>query len=380
MEPISKAINNHLSPVYNSTNWKEIKDYLSQQGVVVSKKQIIRYLEKQQISSVKYKNEGLQKISAFSKPYVMRSRFFSVLHCDTFFLSKKRKYKAKSSNVLVVICQLSRFLFLENPLSMKFVHQKPAWENIFAKVKGVYPEAKISVVVSDQGIEFGLKLRSWFKSLGIKLNNVNRRPFRLSRGSPYAESCIRRVRANLEKEIIRNSERQKFPEILQNTENVCNNQLLSSIGMSASVALQHKPDFIAMKSETLKQKRKKYLKKDSGKISIFSIVKIKKFQEKEFKSVRKESYGVLSPCFMVWTILKDRPLPSYRLANLFTLSILPGSYSREELVLTQLSYLDACKLEERNITKIVKKKDNLVEYSIAACDRIFVAHKDLIKS
>lgn len=381
MEGIQKVIGDVNSPVYNSTNWKQIKEYLKLKGVDVKKEVIKKFLGRERIDSVKFKNEGSQKISAWSKPFVMRSRFFSILHSDTFYLSAKRKYGARSRYILLVLDQLSRFVFLENPSSLKFADQRAAWERIFARLKNVYPEATVSTVVSDNGPEYALKLKAWLKGMNIKLNNVKLRPYRFSRGSGYAESCIRRLRANLEKEMIKKSKSQSFSDVLKRVELVSNVQWLSTMQMSATSALEHKPDYIAMKSASVKLRRKKYLgDKKEKELAIFSIVRIKKFLEKEFTSVRKESYGFLSPCFIVLAIARDRPIVSYKLANIFTLLVLPGTYRKQELSGSDLSYVEACELEEKSMLQVIKVRGDLVEYSIQASDRVFIAQRGIMNN
>ena len=141
------------------------------------------------------------------------------------FLSKKRKYGSTSPYVLVVLDQLSRYLFLEIPSSLKFVHQQAAWKRIFERLKTVYPAAIVSVVCSDNGPEFGFSLKSWFQSMDIKMNKVKLRPYRLSRGSPYAEAAIRRIRFNLEKQMKNKKKTQSFGDVLRIVENISNNQI-----------------------------------------------------------------------------------------------------------------------------------------------------------
>ena len=381
-ESIKRAIGNESSPVYQSTNPQEISDYLLQKGIDVGKEEIKNYLEKEVVSTVKYKNQGLQKIAQVSKSFVQRGKFFATCHADTMVLSASRNYKTKKKYLLLCICQLSRYLFLEPTSSLKYAYQKRAWEKIFERMKTVFPSAKVSTLVTDAGIEFSLRLKAWLDSLDIKLNVVARRPFRLSRGASVCEAAIKRVRFNLEKQMLLKSQNQSYEETLRKVEFVCNNQYLSSIEMSAVTALQHEPMYIVMKSETMKLKKRKYLRQaliGMKEIEKFTIVRVKKFQEKMFTSTRKESYGFESPCFMVLDVVRDRPLPSYKLCDLFTLSELPGLYSSEELSLTKLSYLDACNLEQKNIVNVIKVKNGIVRYTVASTDRVFVAGKSLIE-
>ena len=380
---IKRAINDPDSSVYNSTNVKNIKEYLLSKNVNVDRDTIKTILEKQSISQVRYKNEGKRNISETATPFILRGRFFSTLMADTMILSSKRNYGAPSPYLLIVICQLSRFIFIESAKSLKFQDQKKCWQQIFNRINVVSPIAKTDVVQTDLGIEFSNNLRSWFQSMGIKLKRAQIRPYRLSRGIPAVESAIRRVRNNLERELLRGKRKRLFSEILKTVESTCNNQPLSSIGMTAGEALRHSPSYIAMVSESNKVKKRKYLRSAllaKPNIPIYTIVKIKKYQDKMFKSSAKESYQHLSPCFIVMRVLTDRELPRFKLGNLFTLTMLPGSYTFAELYVLKLSYIEACSLEEKNISKLVKIDGNVVHYTIEASDRIFTANKSLIEN
>lgn len=260
---------------------------------------------------------------------------------------------------------------------MKFVDQKKAWEKIFKRIYEVKPSAKIGAVLCDSGIEFSLALKNWFSTMRIKLNRSQIRAFRLSRGIPGVEAAIRRIRITLQREIVGGPRKQTFSEILRSVEKTCNKQNLSSIGMSANTALlYHDPSYVAMVSESNRIRKRKHLKEaivNKREIKLFSIVKIKKYQEKLFKSTVKESYEHLSPCFIIFGILRDRQLSSYKLANLFTFVELPGSYSYEELYVMKLSYFEACELEEKNISDVLKVEKNILHYNIMASDRVFLA-------
>ena len=380
---IKRAIDDPDSAVYNSTNVKNIKDYLLSKNVNVDRDTIKTILDKQSISQVRYKNEGKRNISETATPFILRGRFFSTLMADTMILSSKRNYNAPSPYLLIVLCQLSRFIFIESAKSLKFEDQKKCWQQIFNRINKVSPIAKTDVVQTDMGIEFGNNLRSWFKSMGIKLKRAQIRPYRLSRGIPGVESAIRRVRNNLERELLRGQRKRLFSEILKTVESTCNNQLLSSIGMTADEALRHSPSYIAMVSESKKMKKRKYLRSAilvKQKIPLYTVVKIKKYQDKMFKSSTKESYQHLSPCFVVMKVLTDRELPRFKLGNLFTLTMLPGSYTVAELYVSKLSYIEACSFEEKNISKVVKIDGNVVHYTIEASDRIFTANKSLLEN
>ena len=68
----------------------------------------------------------------------------------------------------------------------------------------------------------------------------------------------------------------------------------------------------------------------------------------------------------------------YELANLFTFVKLPGSYSINELRLSNIDYVTACSKEEKELVTILKVKDGIVSYNIAASDRVFEASKTLL--
>ena len=382
-DSIAKAVSDKTSPVYKSTNWQQIKKYLWQRDINVTKQDVEKVLEKQNFGQIKFKNKGLAKISETSKQYTTRAKFFGILQADTMVLSKKRSYHTMAPYVLVVVCQLSRYIFLESTFSLKFKFQKEAWENVFRKIASIMPNATVFTIISDSGVEFSLQLKSWLNEKKIKLNNVKKRPFRLSRGAPYCESAIRRVRNVLEKVMTDVSNRKLvFKDILVKVENILNSQKLSSINMSSKESLLHNANYLLMLSESLKIKRRKHLRIELNRnaaIPKFTIVRIKKFLEKEFQSSRKESYGFLSSYFMVNSIVKDRQLKRYELVNLFTLNKLPGTYSMNELLISKLSYFEACLVEERNILKVLKTNDKYVFYTVPSTVKSFIALKSLIE-
>ena len=82
---------------------------------------------------------------------------------------------------------------------------------------------------------------------------------------------------------------------------------------------------------------------------------------------------------MVNSIVKDRQLKRYELVNLFTLNKLPGTYSMNELLISKLSYFEACLVEERNILKVLKTNDKYVFYTVPSTVKSFIALKSLIE-
>ena len=105
---------------------------------------------------------------------------------------------------------------------------------------------------------------------------------------------------------------------------------------------------------------------------------MKIFREKQFKSVSKEAYGILSNYMMVTSILTDSPIYRYKISTLFTLTPLDASYSRLELRLAPISYVEAYEKEQKKIDKIVRQDKEFVYYQIPYCSRTFVAKKSLL--
>ena len=266
--------------------------------------------------------------------------------------------------------------------SLKFKDQKKAWQSIFDKIKKVKPNSEIATIISDAGPENRNKdIEAFFTNLKIKVNLVQTRPFRMSKGATAIESAIRRIRKNLESVISNKKKRTNFKETLLMVEKMCNNQVLSSIKMSPNEALRHKPEYILLMSQSNKYRKRKHLRtelNDQVEIPMFTIVQIKKFQQKQFTSVRKESYGHVSSYFIVVEILKDREIFTYKVAELFTFNKLPGSYSKAELKIPTISYIEACSKEQSIIHKIVKKKGNLIFYKNPFSNDTHVANITLL--
>ena len=164
---------------------------------------------------------------------------------------------------------------------------------------------------------------------------------------------------------------------------MCNSEYLSSIQMSARDALQHKPMYLVLKSESLRLGRRKYLRAELAKgenqsLDEYKVVQVKKFEEKKFRSARKESYKFLSPYFVIKKVLRNAPIFRYKLASLFSFKELSGTFSKAELRIVPLNYIEACKKLETQISSVIKRDKNYVYYEIANCDRTFIANVSLI--
>ena len=382
MEEIKRAINDDNCEIYNSTNVKEILSYARKKGINVTTKDLKKHLEKTAVGDVRYKNSGNARIRQTGKEFVMRSRFFSTLLADSMILSSKYSYRTSAKYILVVLCSLSRFVFLRSCFSLRHEFQKQAWTSIFKEMKEVKDNFEVSQVIFDGGSEFGMELQKWLKnSKGIKSNTVKRRPYRFSKGVGGVESAIRRIRNNLQKEMAKKNKGIGFKDILAKVQKTCNSQVLSSIRMSPKDALTQDPNYMAMLSSTIRYKRNKYLReeiKNNVEIDVMTVVQILKNQSKEFSGSRKESYGWLSPFFIVVDILRDREIKRYKLANMWTFIPLMGTYSAAEIKVSSLSYVEACEKEEKKINSIVSVKKDIVLFNIYACDRTFVGNKSII--
>ena len=372
------------SGIYLSKNWRDIKSFMETRGITLSETEIKRFLNLQKTSEINYKNYGKQKIAEIGKSFLQREKFFANLHADCLVLSKARKYGTRNSLILIVIDQLSRWTFLRSCFSTKFRYLKRAWDDIFARLNEMGHGTSVEVIFHDGGPDFeNENFKTYLREKNIRNNLIRRRPYRLSKNSPFAEAAIRRCRIHLEENMKMKKAGDDFNDVLRRTEKQCNNETLSSIGMSSVEALRHNPQYMVLLSETLKLKRRKYLREELGnqkELSLGTIVRIKKFLDKEFKSTAKESYGHLSRVFVVKEIVKDRQIWTYKVADIFNLECISGTYSCAELKCVNISYIDACEKESLNVRKIVEIRGNIVEYQIEYNDIRFCANESLVST
>ena len=108
---LERALNDSSSPVYKSNNWKSIQRYLKPKGIIIPKDDILRYLEKQKFSEIRYKNEGLQKVSQLGKQHATRAKFFSIMQADVLVLSKK-KHNTLSMIFFAILVPHTRVFFI----------------------------------------------------------------------------------------------------------------------------------------------------------------------------------------------------------------------------------------------------------------------------
>ena len=220
------------------------------------------------------------------------------------------------------------------------------------------------------------------KQYGLKSNIIATREFRKSKGSGIAEACVRRFRMYLETVFHEYKSDTSFRQKLSYAEKACNQKTNAGLKMSAKDALLMRPLDVMAISNSLRLKRRKFLKKELNsqrEILLGTIVRIRIFVSKSFASVVKESYGRLSPYFVVISIDKTRDIYSYRLCDIFTFKPLSGSYSRAELKISKISLFEACDMEEKRVKKIIEYKDGNVFFQAHYRGHVFCAQKSFVK-
>jgi len=313
---------------------------------------------------------------------VQRAKFFANLHCDNMVLSGGRSYGTQNKFILVAIDQLSRYVFLRSCYSTQFEHQRVAWDDIFKSLKEMGYGDAVEVAFHDGGPEFNShQFRAYLSEKKIRSNLIGQRPYRLSKNSPYAEAAIRRIRMHLEENLSIKKGNETFKHILARTESQCNSEQLSSIGMSANDALNHDANYVVLVSKSKTLGRRKHLKnelKNKTEIKTRTVVRIRKYTEKQFRSTAKESYGHLSKLYVVKEVDYSRPICTYRVADLFSLECIKGSFSAAELECVNVDYLEACENESLKLKKIVSLENGIVRYNVDYCDRLFCANESLV--
>ena len=88
------------------------------------KKDILSYLETNKSALQLYNTSSRRKIAEVGKSFAGPPKFFSSLHADLLALSKLKKYKTKAKYILLCVCYLSKFVYLEKCNSTAFNDQK----------------------------------------------------------------------------------------------------------------------------------------------------------------------------------------------------------------------------------------------------------------
>ena len=380
MDELEKAWVSPGSSIYLSKNWKEISNYCMQKNINLSKRSILKFLELRQSSLLRYDDRSKRKISEIGKAFVHRGKFFSQLHGDHIMLSKKFSYGTSLKYIMIIICQLSRYMLVEPLSSIKFDKVETAFKAIMERIKKIDPYYSGGHFFSDGGSEWiSTKFVNLLKTYGLKSNVVGQRNYRFSKGSGVAESSIRRFRMNLQTVYMEHKDGLSFRDKLRYAERACNEKRTAALGMSPKDALSMKPQDVVSVSNSIRMKRRRYLKReliDQKEIKLGSIVRIRIYVSKQFSS--KESYDRFSPYFMVIGIDKTREIFTYRLCDIFTFVTLSSSYSKAELKLCSISLFEACDKEEKRIKKVVKFENEIVYYESFYRGYVFCAKKNII--
>ena len=377
---LEKAWNFPESPIYLSKNWKEINKYCERNNINLSKNRILKFLENRKSSGIRYDDSNSHKIAQTGKAFVLRGKFFSQLHGDHLMLSKKFSYGSSLRNVMIIICALSRYILVEPLHSLKYDKVKKAFSLIMERIKQIYPDFNGGTFFSDGGSEWiSANFYSLLKSYNLKSNVVGVRPFRESKGSTVAEASIRRFRMNLET-VFSEKKQLSFREKLQAAEKACNEKT-NVLGISAKEALNSRPMDILMLSNSIRLRRRKYLRKElenQSVISLGTIVRVRLYVDKKFKSSVKESYSRFSPYYVVTDIDKTRDVYTYGVSDIFTFVPLSAMYSKAELKICDIDLFNACSKEEINISKVIKYDKELVYYKSYYLDHEFCAQKSIM--
>ena len=356
------SLQNPKSEIFLSKDWKTIKHYFWKRNIELKKKDILNYLETNKSALQLYNTSSRKKIAEFGKTFTGPQKFFSSLHADLLTLSKLRKYKTKAKHILLCVCYLSKYVYLQKCNSTSFDEQKKAWLRMFER--SAYLPESFTLLTVDKGPEFASNnMINFMKTYGVKINFVQTRPYRKSKGSGLAEAHIRRCRMTLETVVSEIENTVSFDEILKLVEQKMNDKHLSCLGgLSANEALNHDPQYVSMIWHSNRIRRRKYVKREilnkTPNLPKFTVVRILKFKDKEM--FKKESYGSLSELmFVVLDYDLSHFITYYRLGDLLTLKpMFNCTFSIHELKVTKMSYAFACYQAQLNIDYVVTYVNN----------------------
>ena len=131
MEKLSRLWSDSTSMIYHNKNVRYIDEFCKQNGMNVTVKDIKRFLEKSESGNLKYEKVNNKRISEENKGFTTRGRFFSQLHADTIHLSRKMSYSTNLKYILLVTCQLTRYVLVEGLIDLKFKSMEKAFISIF---------------------------------------------------------------------------------------------------------------------------------------------------------------------------------------------------------------------------------------------------------
>ena len=374
---LSAAWKNKDSPIFFSKNVKEIIKYTRQNGIDISKTDIKRFLERQRSSNVLPASASRVKIAQTGKSFLLEPRFFSQLHGDIFFLTKNRKYNTSKRKIMIIVCALSKMVFMR-------AMTKITSNNMIAGLKSVIADIKLldsgwhgGKLFTDSGTEWkNSAFTLYLKSVHLKSNIVRIRPYRYSKGSGISERHVKRARMAIEA-VRMEKNNVDIETLLDLATRKLNNEHLSSIGTSAIDAFENHNAFdIVMILNSYRLRTRKYLKRPMEVISIGTIVKIRLFTDKTF--AEKESYGRYSCYFVIISIDRSRDIEYYILADVLNLQRLNASYSAAELLIVDIDYFSAVHKAETGVDSVIMFKDDVVLYKSLYRGHEVIAKKSLM--
>lgn len=381
LKELKKAWVQPESGIYLSKNWRQLKSYCDKNGIEISKEDIHKFIELQNTSDVSYDNRSKRRIAQLGKNFVFRGKLFSQLHGDVMVMKPGRNYGTAYKFLLIVQCQLSRYIFAEPIYSLKFVHLQKAFLTIMDNLKGIFPTFNGGTFFSDGGGEFSSKaFVSLLKQFKLKSNIVGIRPYRGTKGSGVAERAVRRFRICFETAMAE-YRGLTFKEKLKKAEAACNNTIVVPLGMSAKAALDMNAMDLVMLSRNYQVKSRKHLRAEllgQKVLAVGTIVRVVRFVDKNFSSTVKESYGRLSPYYIIVDIEKTRSVFSYMLADIFTFFPLSGTFTIAELKQCNISHVSACEKTELMVKKVLKVDIDKVKYITWYPSHVFVAPKTIL--
>ena len=382
---LERALLDKSSKIFLNKNVKTIQKHLKLNGIEISSSDIKSFLLTQKSAAQRSSLSSRRKIAEVSRSFTGRQSFFANVHSDICVLSKKRSYDSSEYMILILVEQLTNYIYLEKVKSTSFLHISSAFQRIFDR--SLYLPQQCDTLLCDNGTEFtSLKFKDFMKSVGIKINYIQIRPIRGSKGSSIAERQIRRFRRHLEAALKEKTYREPLKNVLTTVENVMNSEPQKPLNnMSSIEALSHDPKYISMLKSSYRFKSRMYLKREMNethKIDLYSIVKIKINKDKQMFE-KKESYGSISSAlFIVISVTNDDFVNHYKLGSLSFMQPFGNcSYTFNELIVVPVSYSRACYLEcIHNIGPILKILPNdMMLYRTTHDDTIMIGSSDIKK-
>ena len=377
---LNEALNDKNSPLFLSKNVGRIFSFFQKQGKNINKKHIASFLAEKKSAKIVISNASNRKIAEVSRPFIGPQSFFQLCYCDLIVLSKNRYYGGQKKLILVLVESLSNFTLLEASVSTKSKDIISAFTQMFNRCK--YLPEKLKTLSCDFGIEFVSKdTQAHFKALGVNIKPIKKRLDRLSKGASVVESTNRLVRSKLET-YIADFGVKPLQEMLLIVENSINSEGRVMFGnLSSNQMLHHDPKYVSLLKASNHVKKRKALKthiekNDTG-LDLYSIVRVRKFTKKEVLG-HKESYGTFSDSLYIIIEKNHRDFVYYyKLGNLFNLDpVSESTFSKNELLLVDLTYEKACYIECLNTGKVIRNlNDEFVEFRPSNSVKLFMGPK-----